>query len=110
MATEKTRIGKQAFIDEVATNANEVIAITKKDTDTMVNVTLNTIGEILQRGDDLIIPGFGSFKVQDVKARKGRNIQTGEIIKIPAHKKVKFSAGKDLNEKITTKPKKTKKK
>lgn len=107
----KTRIGKQNFIDEVTTNANEIIEITKKDTDTMVNVVIDTIGEILQRGDDLVIPNFGSFKVQDVKARKGRNIQTGEIIKIPAHKKVKFTPGKELTQKATAKPaKKSKKK
>lgn len=107
---EKTRIGKQDFINEVTENANKTIVITKKDTDTMVNVVIDTIGEILQRGDDLVIPNFGSFKVQDVKARKGRNIQTGETIKIPAHKKVKFTPGKELTLKATTKPTKKKKK
>ena len=103
------RIGKHLFIDEVTTKANETIEITKKDTETMVNTVIDTIGEILQRGDNLVIPGFGSFKVRDVKARKGRNIATGEVIKIPAHKKVKFSAGKELNEKIATKKKSKKK-
>ena len=44
--------------------------------------------------------GFGSFSVIKRKARKGRNPQTGEEIKIKAKKVIKFKPGKALAEKI----------
>ena len=43
--------------------------------------------------------GFGKFEVSERSARDGRP-QTGEKLKIPASKGVKFSAGKDLKEAI----------
>jgi DNA-binding protein HU-beta len=40
--------------------------------------------------------GFGTFGVSKRKARKGRNPQTGEVIKIAAKKVPVFKAGKGL--------------
>ena len=54
------------------------------------------IGAALKKGDAVSIFGFGSFKVLDRKARKGRNPRTGEEVLIPASKAVKFTAGKAL--------------
>jgi DNA-binding protein HU-beta len=54
------------------------------------------LAETLKKGDSVAIAGFGSFKVVDRKARKGRNPRTGEEIKIPASKGVKFTPGKSL--------------
>jgi len=58
------------------------------------------IGATLKKGDDVSIHGFGSFKVVNRKARKGRNPRTGEDIQIPASKAVKFTAGKALKESL----------
>lgn len=44
--------------------------------------------------------GFGTFSKVRRKARKGRNPQTGEEIKIKAHNAVKFSVGKKLKDAI----------
>jgi DNA-binding protein HU-beta len=44
--------------------------------------------------------GFGTFKVVKRKARKGRNPQTGEEIKISASKAPKFVAGKGLKDAV----------
>ena len=46
------------------------------------------------------ISGFGSFKVVQRKARKGRNPRTGEALQIPASKAVKFTPGKTLKENL----------
>ena len=40
------------------------------------------------------MPGIGKLVLQKRKARKGRNPQTGETIKIPAKKVVKFRVAK----------------
>ena len=58
------------------------------------------IGGTLKKGDALSITGFGSFKVVNRKARKGRNPRTGKEMMIPASKTVKFRPGKSLKENI----------
>jgi DNA-binding protein HU-beta len=60
----------------------------------------NILAETLKKGDAIAISGFGSFKVVERKARKGRNPRTGEEIQIPAGKAVKFSPGKALKESL----------
>ncbi len=44
----------------------------------------------------LAIPGMGHFVVADRKARTGRNPQTGDAIKIPAKKVVRFKVSKSV--------------
>ncbi len=58
------------------------------------------IGASLKNGDAVSISGFGSFKVVDRAARKGRNPQTGKEIQIAASKAVKFTPGKALKESL----------
>ena len=58
------------------------------------------IGAALKNGDAVAISGFGSFKVVQRKARKGRNPRTGKEIRIPASKAVKFTPGKALKESL----------
>ncbi len=84
-------------------NKGELIAavardteLTKADSERAVNSVLNSIKKNTKKGVQLI--GFGSFNVVKRKARKGRNPQTGEVIKIKASKTVKFKAGKSYKD------------
>ena len=81
---------------------NEVSKVlkTKKDAQAAVECVLLSITEALEKGDSVSLIGFGSFKVVDRKARKGRNPQTGEEIYIAASKVPKFVAGKALKEAV----------
>jgi DNA-binding protein HU-beta len=54
----------------------------------------------LSGGDKITLAGFGTFSVGTRSQREGRNPRTGEKIKIPASKVVKFKAGKTLAEKV----------
>ena len=54
----------------------------------------------LKKKDAVTLVGFGTFKVDKRKARKGRNPQTGEEIKIKAKKVPKFIAGKALKDAV----------
>ena len=58
------------------------------------------IGDALKNGDAVTITGFGGFKVVNRKARTGRNPRTGNEIKIPASKAVKFTPGKALKDSL----------
>jgi DNA-binding protein HU-beta len=53
-----------------------------------------------KRNGKLTLVGFGTFKKVYRKTRKGRNPQTGELIKIKGKNVVKFTAGKKLNDTI----------
>jgi DNA-binding protein HU-beta len=52
------------------------------------------------RGDEVRIPGFGTFKVAHRKARKARNPQTGAEMMLKAARVPKFQASKSLKDKL----------
>ncbi len=65
-----------------------------------LNAVLDSIQDALSSGDRVVLTGFGSFEVRQVKARKVRPIrggQAGNLITVPAHKRVGFTAGAELS-------------
>ena len=59
------------------------------------------ITKALKKKDGKVtLVGFGTFSKTRRKARKGRNPQTGETIKIKASNAVKFKAGKALKDAV----------
>ncbi len=54
----------------------------------------------MKKKDTIALIGFGTFKVGQRKARKGRNPATGEEIKIKAKKVTKFVPGKALKDAV----------
>ena len=65
-----------------------------------LKAVLDTVQQALSRGDRVVLTGFGSFEVRQVKARRVRPIrgdQTGTLITVPAHKRVGFTAGAELS-------------
>jgi DNA-binding protein HU-beta len=65
-----------------------------------LNAVLDSIQEALATGDRVVLTGFGSFEVRQVKARRVRPIrggQAGSLITVPAHKRVGFTAGANLS-------------
>ena len=73
---------------------------TKKEAERLVNAFFSTIEEILVNGDDLSVLGFGKFETTTQSARTCRNPKTGEEIKVPEKKVVKFRVGKGLAQKV----------
>jgi DNA-binding protein HU-beta len=47
-----------------------------------------------------VVPGFGKLVLAQRKARMGRNPQTGEPIKIPAKRVVRFRLGKSMKDAV----------
>jgi DNA-binding protein HU-beta len=70
--------------------------ISKASAEKALNAYQGAVTKALRKGDKLTLPGFMSVSVGKRKARKGRNPQTGEEIKIPAGKVVRFKAGNVL--------------
>ena len=87
-------MNKSELIAAIATKTGE----TKKDAEATLNAFVNVVSETLAKGDKVQLVGFGSFEVRKRAARKGRNPQTKEEIKIPASKAPVFKAGKALKD------------
>ena len=92
-------MNKADLIAAIAAKTGE----TKKSAEASVNAFVDVITESLVEGDKVQLVGFGSFEVRKRAARKGRNPQTKEEIKIPASKAPVFKAGKALNDLVNKK-------
>lgn len=90
-------MNKGDLINEVAK-----VVSTKKEAKAAVDCIFNSITQSLKKkkSESVMLVGFGTFKVNKRKARKGRNPQTGEEIKIKAGRVVKFVPGKALKDTV----------
>jgi DNA-binding protein HU-beta len=91
--------GKGDMITAIAEQAG----ISKKEATAAFDAFVAHISDTCQRGERCAVPGLGSFSLSERKARTGLNPRTGEKIKIPASKNVRFKAGKDLKDAVNTK-------
>ena len=85
--------------DLVETVAKEA-EMTKKDAEQLVEIIFDSIVGTLNKGEKMELRGFGSFRVRERDARKGRNPKTGEAVNIPAKRVAYFKPGKELKELI----------
>jgi len=72
--------------------------LTKADVEKVFNGTFDLFKSELEKGNNVSVAGFGTFKISERSAREGRNPQTGETIQIAASKSVSFKAGSALKE------------
>ena len=92
-------MNKSDLIAAIAAKTGE----TKKSAEASLNAFTEVVAERLTKGDKVQLVGFGSFEVRKRAARKGRNPQTKEEIKIPASKAPVFKAGKALKDLVNKK-------
>ncbi len=77
---------KTDIVELVYTN----VGIPKHESAQMVDLVLEIIKETLEQGENVKIPGFGSFVVRQKKSRRGRNPRTGEDLTITERKVLTF--------------------
>jgi DNA-binding protein HU-beta len=66
----------------------------------IIDSTFSAIGKSIKKDKRFAYPSFGTFTVRNRKARKGRNPQTGEEIKIKASKSVGFKPSPTLKKSL----------
>lgn len=81
---------------ELVATIAEVGGITKVQAEQALNRVLTNMVDAMEKGERVTLSGFGSFRVVERAAQKGRNPQNGQSIVIPAHNVVKFKPGKHL--------------
>jgi DNA-binding protein HU-beta len=92
--------GKSDLVNSIA---DSVEGLTRRQAAEAFEAIVGAIADALKAGDNVRVPGLGSFSVSERAARKGRNPATGEAITIKASKSVRFKIGKELREAINTK-------
>ena len=89
-------MNKAELIEVIAKEAK----LSKAAAQAALDATIAAVVKAVTKGDSVSLVGFGSFSSGKRAARTGRNPQTGETIKIPAAKTVKFSAGKAFKDSV----------
>jgi len=89
---------------ELADVIHEKIGLSLRESAEIVEFFFNIVKEKLARGEAIKMPGFGSFRLQKRKARKGRNPATGEAIVIADRTVVTFKPSRFLRDSINEIP------
>ena len=87
-------MSKTGLINKVA----EKVGMKKREAGAVINSMIESIKEALERGEKVAIVGFGTFALANRAAREGRNPKTGETLRIPERKVVRFRPGRGLME------------
>lgn len=87
---------KEDIVEKMAKDAD----ISKAAAGKALNSFMDVVKKAVKKGDKVGLVGFGTFSVAKRAARKGRNPQTGETIKIKAAKVPKFTAGQGLKDAV----------
>ena len=87
---------KEKIIDTIYNQ----VGLSKNQSRRVIESLLEIIKQTLTKNENLLISGFGKFIVKDKAARKGRNPQTKEDLKLRARKVVVFRTSGVLRKKI----------
>ncbi len=75
----------------------------KKDLNKIFEIFVNEIKNSLKKGESVEIRSFGRFSIKIHKDKLARNPKTGEKIKIPQKKIIRFKMAKEIFNKINDK-------
>jgi DNA-binding protein HU-beta len=89
-------MNKQELINKIAKDHG----LTKSNAAAALETFLGEIARSLKKGEPITFVGFGTFKTAQRKARIGKNPRTGEAIKIPKRRVVRFTPGKALKQAV----------
>ncbi len=90
-------MNKAEFISAIAEKAG----ITKSDAHKAMNAFMEVTGDTLKNGEGITLLGFGTFSVKGRPSRTVRNPRSGNMIKVPAKRFVRFKAGRTLAGKVS---------
>lgn len=79
-------MNKKAIIKTAALDAG----LSYKNEQKAVEAFLCAVSDILKSEKEVVLPDFGKFSVQEFAERSVRHPQTGEIITVPASKRIRF--------------------
>ena len=88
------RMNKAELIEKVS----DRVKIPSNTAKVIVDTIFDSMRGSLEKGEGIEIRAFGSFRVREYGAYKGRNPKTGEMVDVPPKKLPFFKVGKELKE------------
>jgi DNA-binding protein HU-beta len=85
---------KAELVEQVAAQTR----MTKKNAAKILEVVFENIGKAVKRDERFSYPGFGTWSLRSRKARKIRNPQTNEMMKLKASRTIGFRPAKELKQ------------
>jgi integration host factor subunit alpha len=89
--------------DDIVQRIHEV-GFTKKQSVDLVETLIEIIKRSLEKGEDVLVSGFGKFCVKTKKERRGRNPATGSDLMLRARRVITFKCSGKLRNKINAMP------
>lgn len=86
-------------VELVASIAN-ISGLKKTEADKALSAFIETVTKELAKRGEVRLVGFGTFATSHRNATEGRNMRTGEPMKIPARDLPKFKPGKQLKDAV----------
>jgi DNA-binding protein HU-beta len=85
-------VTKSQLVDAIAARTG----LTRKQSADAIEAALGTVEDVLGRGGEVSLAGFGKFSVAERAARAGVHPRSGDPIEIPATRVPRFTAGSNL--------------
>ena len=91
-------VNKSDLVDVLAVRTG----FTKKQSEIFLNAFIDEVTRALVAEDNVVLVGFGSFKLSYRKARTCRNPKNGKVIDVPAQSVPTFKAGKPFKDLVNS--------
>lgn len=87
---------KRQLVEQVSRKAH----LTRKGAEEAVDVFLNEVGRILAKGEKVVLSGFGTFRVINMKGKTVRIPGSQKTVTIKPHRSPRFTPGKKLKRQV----------
>jgi len=85
---------------ELTSKLAEEQKLSRKRAKALLDAAFAAIAERMAAGEEVVIPGFGRFKMAHHEAGQRQNPETGEVTKVPAGRRPVFAAARQVREKL----------
>ncbi len=69
--------------------------------ETVIDAFTDSVGELMTKGESVVLSGFGIFEPKSRSPRIGRNLHTGEPVEIPARVMPNFKPAQGLKDRVS---------
>ena len=87
---------KREILDLVARKAH----LSKRGALEAIDVFLNEVGRTLSKGEKVVLSGFGTFRVINMKGKTVKIPNTEKMVTIKSHRSPRFTPGKKLKRQV----------
>ena len=84
----------------IAERLSARLGLSRRESAALVDALIEEMAQAFERGEEVKVPGFGSFHVRDKAARMGRNPATGSPLLLDGRRVLTFKPSALLRERL----------